>query len=93
MRALLLPLVLLPLLGCTVAPAGSRQANCQALVNSDPEIRDLTMKYPGAFSPKDAGTFDPTPLRREKMKACMQGYPVNGGVERVKSPNYTFDLF
>ncbi len=94
MRALpLLLLILLPLLGCTAAPSASRQANCEALVDSDPEIRSLEAKQAGSTSPKQSAIFDPVPLRQVKMKACLHGYPVSGGVEPVRHPNFTFDLF
>jgi hypothetical protein len=95
--ALLFPM-LLPgaLLGCAGAagPQASLRSRCEAQINADPEIRNLTLKYAGSTnSPAQAAMFDPRPLREVKMKACLQGYPVNGGVEPVKHPDTTFDLF
>ena len=92
---LLLPLSLPMLVGACGGLSPTRQASCEDLVNSDPEVRDLTLKYAGSAgsSPNQASMFDPAPVRRAKMKACLQGYPIDGGVEPVRHPNYTFDLF
>jgi hypothetical protein len=90
MRAALL---LLPLALAACGSNNPRYAQCAAQVNADPQIRDLTQKYAGASSADQMMQFDPTPLRQEKMKACLQGYPTTSGVEPVRHPRYTIDLF
>jgi hypothetical protein len=90
MRASLL--LLLVLAGCANSN-NPRYANCAALVNSDPEIRDLMAKYAGSATFYQQSQFDPTPLRNAKMQACLHGSSINTGVEPVRRPNVTFDLF
>ncbi len=90
---ILLPLAALPLALAACASNNPRQASCAAQVNADPQIRDLTRKYAGAATQDQMMMFDPQPLRRAKMNACLHGYPGQGGVEPVRTPAYTFDLF
>ena len=92
MRAYLL-LLPLALAACSADRNNPRYAECFRQVNADPEVRDLTMKYAGSATTYQQNRFDPEPLRRDKMKACLHGYPADSGVEPIKHQNVTFDLF
>jgi hypothetical protein len=90
MRAALL---LLPLALAACGSNNPRYAQCEAQVDADPEVRQLTLRYAGASSADQMMQFDPRPVRQDKMKACLHGYPTTGGVEPIRKPRYTLDLF
>jgi hypothetical protein len=97
MRPYLLSLLLLPLLasGCA-AQGNSVQAQCQRTANNNPEVQDLLAKKAGSGTPIGQSIFDPGPARQAAYLSCMRaraGLPEEGGVEPVRHPDTTFQLF